>query len=69
MARHWSAFVGGISEKQAYALDKMAWANGIGDGMDLLTRLTGYSRSKVGKMDRLSMRHVIDKAFNEYGRK
>lgn len=67
MARHWSAFVG-VSEKQAYALDKMAEAAGKGDGMDILMEATGYSRSKVGKMDRLSLRHAVDKCFKEYGR-
>ena len=67
MARHWSAFVA-CTERQARALDKMAEAHDIGDGMDLLMSLTGYSRSKVGKMDRLSLSSVIDRAFREYGR-
>jgi hypothetical protein len=67
MARHWSSFVQ-VSEKQAYALDKIAEAHEIGDGMDLLMKLTGNSRSKVGKMDRMSLRPVIDRAFKEYGR-
>lgn len=69
MARHWSVFVGGVSEKQARALDKMAAEHRIGDGMDLLMKLTGNSRSKVGKMDRLSLATYIDRAFKEYGRK
>ena len=49
MARHWSGFVAGLSEKQAAALDKMAEAHGLGNGMDLLMRLTGCSSSKVGE--------------------
>ena len=69
MARHWSAFCSGVTSKQAVALDKMAEAHGIGDGMSLLMKLTGYSRSKVGKMDWMSLRPVIDRAFKEYGRK
>jgi hypothetical protein len=68
MARHWSVFCSGISERQAMALDKMAEAHGKGDGMSLLMELTGYSRSKVGKLDRLSLRRYIDRAFEEYGR-
>jgi len=68
MARHWSVFVDGISERQAMALDKMAEAHDLGDGMDLLMSLTGYSRSKVGRMDRLSLRKYIDQAFAQYGR-
>lgn len=68
MASHWSRFVS-VSEKQAYALDKMAEEHGIGDGMDLLMKLTGNSRSKVGKMDSRSLRLVVDQAFKEYGRK
>jgi hypothetical protein len=68
MASHWSRFVGGITEKQARALDRMARAHSMGDGMDLLMCLTGCSRSKVGKMDRLSLRRAIDRAFTEYGR-
>lgn len=67
MARHWSAYVSSVSERQAYALDKMAAAADLGDGMDLLMKLSGYSRSKVGKMDRLTMRHLLDAAFSEYG--
>lgn len=67
MAKHWSTFVS-CSEKQARALDKMAEAHGLGDGMDLLMKLTGNSRSKVGRMDKLSLARVIDRAFKEYGR-
>jgi hypothetical protein len=68
MARHWSVFVGGLTERQAAALDKMAEAHGIGDGMDLLMRLTGYSRSKVGRMDQLSLCRYVDQAFRQFGR-
>lgn len=67
MARHWSAFVA-VSERQAYALDKMAADAGIGDGMDLLMEISGKSRSKIGKMDRLTLRHMVDEAFSKYGR-
>ena len=67
MAQHWSRFVS-VSEKQAYALDKMAQDAGIGNGMDLLMKLTGYSRSKVGKMDSRSLRLVVDEAFKTYGK-
>jgi hypothetical protein len=67
MARHWSAFVS-CSDKQAYALDKMAEEHDLGDGMSLLMKITGNSRSKVGQMDAISLRHAIDKAFKEYGR-
>lgn len=69
MAQHWSRFVSGLSEKQAGALDRMAEANGKGSGLDILMELTGYSRSKVGKMDRLSLRPFIDQAFKKYGGK
>lgn len=68
MARHWSAFVGGVTEKQGMALDRMARDAGIGDGMDLLIQLTGKSRSKIGKMDRASLRPVLDEAFDKYGK-
>lgn len=69
MARHWSRFVPCVSERQAMALDAMAEAHGMGDGMGLLEHLTGCSRSKVGRMDRLNLKRVIDRAFREYGRK
>jgi hypothetical protein len=68
VAQHWSKFVA-VSSKQAYALDKMAEEHGLGDGMDLLMKLSGMSRSKVGKQDALTLRQFIDQAFKEYGRK
>lgn len=67
MARHWSVFCSGVTERQGMALDRMARKHGIGDGMDLLMKLTGYSRSKVGKMDRASLRPYLDDAFEQYG--
>ena len=67
MARHWSVFCRGVSERQAMALDKMAEAHDKGDGMSLLCELTGNSRSKVGRMDRMSLRKYIDEAFALYG--
>jgi hypothetical protein len=63
MARHWSVYCGGVTERQGMALDRIARERGIGDGMDLLMDLTGYSRSKVGKMDRASLRPYLDEAF------
>lgn len=63
MASHWSRFCVGVSEKQAMALDRIARDRGEGDGMDLLMRLTGCSRSKVGKMNRASLRPYLDEAF------
>ncbi len=63
MARHWSAFCAGVTERQGMALDRIARERGEGDGMDLLMRLTGCSRSKVGKMDRASLRPYLDDAF------
>lgn len=65
MARHWSVFVA-VTEKQGMALDRMARDAGMGDGMDLLMQLTGKSRSKIGKMDRASLRPVLDEAFDKY---
>lgn len=67
MARHWSAYVPTVTERQAYALDKMAEAAEKGDGMDLLMWATGCSRSKVGKLDRITIRHALDKCFKGYG--
>lgn len=69
MAKHWSTYVPGVTSKQASALDKMAEAHGLGDGMSLLMKLTGMSRSKVGRQDALTLRPFIDRAFEEYGRK
>lgn len=46
----------------------MAEEHNLVDGMNLLMEITGNSRSKVGKMDNMSLRHAIDKAFKEYGR-
>ena len=66
MARHWSAYTD-VSTNQGIALDRMARQHGIGDGMDLLMRLTGGSRSKVGKMDYASLRPFLDDAFERYG--
>lgn len=68
MAQHWSRFVS-VSEKQAYAIDRMVEEHKLpGDGCDLLARLGGISRSKVGKLDRLQLRPLIDEAFRSYGR-
>lgn len=63
MARHWSVFTS-VTESQGVALDRIARATGDGDGMNLLMRLTGNSRSKVGKMDRASLRPYLDEAFS-----
>jgi hypothetical protein len=68
MARHWSVFFSGVTALQAMTLDRMARENNIGDGMDLLMELTGYSRSKVGRMDRASLRPYLDEAFEKYGK-
>ncbi len=67
MAQHWNTYVD-ITLKQAMALDKMAEGHGIRDGMSLLMKLTGDSRSKIGKMSYASLRPYIDKAFEEYGK-
>lgn len=67
MAQHWSALVG-VTEKQAYALDRMAREAGLDDGMDLLMKVSGCSRSKIGRLDRLTLRQHLDTAFEQYGR-
>lgn len=67
MARHWSAYVG-VSEKQAYALDKMAEEHDFYDGRELLCSVASCSSSKLGKMDRLTLRRHLDEAFEKYGR-
>lgn len=69
MARHWSAYTPTVSEKQAIALDRMAKTAGLHNGMDLLMKLSGYSSSKVQKLDRPTMRELLDRAFAEYGRR
>lgn len=69
MAKHWSTYVPNLTEKQAWALDKMAEAHGLGDGMDLLMKVSRCSRSKVGSFDRLTMRKYVDECFSTYGRK
>ena len=63
MARHWSVFCRGLTPRQAGALDRIARDLGMVDGMDLLMDITGYNRSRVGRMDYLSLRPVIDEAF------
>jgi hypothetical protein len=68
MARHWSLFCSGVTERQAVALDRIAEDNDLSSGMALLMQLTGYSRSKVGKMSWMHLRPIIDRAFKEYGR-
>lgn len=68
MAKHWSTYVSGVTEKQAWALDRMAEAHGIGDGIDLLMKVSGHSRSKIGKLDRLTLRPILDECFETYGR-
>ena len=63
MARHWSTFVA-VSEKQARAIDKMVRDNDLrGDGCDLLARVGKCSRSKVGRMDRLTVQGLVDEVF------
>jgi hypothetical protein len=70
MARHWSVFVsGGLTEKQAWAIDKMAEDAGMGEGINLLMDVSGCSRSKVQKMDRLTLRKFVDAVFKKYGKK
>jgi hypothetical protein len=68
MARHWSAYVG-VTERQAYALDRMAKEAGFADGQRLLTEVGSCSSSKLSKMDRPSLRALIDECFEQYGRK
>ena len=68
MATHWSRWVRGVSERQAYALDRMARDNDLGDGMDLLMEISGRSRSSVGRLDAIDVRHLIDEAFRRWGR-
>jgi hypothetical protein len=47
----------------------MADEAGFGSGIDLLMEASGCSRSKIQKMDRLTLREYIDTAFQKYGRK
>jgi hypothetical protein len=67
MARHWSVFVA-VTERQARALDKMAGAHELGDGMALLMEVSGSSRSGVGRMDRLTVARHVDECFKRWGR-
>jgi hypothetical protein len=67
MAKHWSTYTGGVTERQARALDAMAIAHGYNDGMDLLCEVGSYSRSKVTRLDRLSLAPTIDACFKKYG--
>jgi hypothetical protein len=53
-----------ISQKQGMALDRIARKLDVGDGMDLLMRLTGKNRSYIGKMDYPTIRPHLDDAFN-----
>jgi hypothetical protein len=68
MARHWSVFVPGVTGRQARALDTMAEARHLGDGMALLQEVTGASRSGVGRIDRLTMAGHVDECFRRWGR-
>lgn len=65
MARHWSAYTPNVSPKQAYALDRIAEANGHASGLALLMSLAGCSSSKTQKMmgDYPTARRLLDEAF------
>lgn len=67
MANHWSSNIPHITEKQAYALDRMAEAHNLGTGLHLLLKVSGRSSSKLAKSDRLTMRRYIDECFKLYG--
>lgn len=67
MARYWSTYVA-VTEKQASALDQMARANGYSDGIALLSEVSGASRSKIGKSDRLTVKSWVDECFQRFGR-
>jgi hypothetical protein len=69
MARHWSRFVSGVTERQAYALDRMAQEADKGNGMALLMEVLGCSSSKVGRTDSIDMRKAVDECFRRWGRK
>jgi hypothetical protein len=71
MARHWSAFMSGITAKQAAALDKMAAASGeYYSGESLLLDISGCrSISAMKRADRLTAQRWVDEAFEKYGKK
>ena len=68
MARHWSSYTRGVTERQAMALDKMARQHGLGNGLKLLAEVAGCREYRISNMDRVSLRPYIDEAFERYGR-
>lgn len=66
MARHWSAYTAGVTEKQAMALDRMAKPHGYSNGQALLMDLANVSASKLSRMDRASLRPYLDEAFDRF---
>ena len=67
MATHCSHELFGLTERQAFALDRMARENDIWDGMDLLIKISGRSRSSIGRLDPDDVRQLIDEAFRRWG--
>jgi hypothetical protein len=66
MAAHWSRYVPNVTDKQAYALDRIAEDQGHRDGKALLCDLAGgVSPSKLEKVmsDWPRAKRLIDEAF------
>lgn len=64
----WAKYVA-VTDRQAYALDRMADENGFADGAELLADVAEVSRSKLSKMASYQLRKAVDDAFRTYGSK
>jgi len=65
VAKHWTEYTQNVTQKQAYALDKQAEANGCCNGLAWLAKCAGVSTSKMTKTlsNPVAARHAIDAAF------
>ncbi|MDD3494008.1 MAG: hypothetical protein PHZ19_11000 [Candidatus Thermoplasmatota archaeon] len=72
MAKHWSTYGGkGLSDRQIFAIDKMAKENGFADGLEIIRSVNNMSRSKASTQlaDKFRAKELVDNVFEKYGRK
>lgn len=72
MARHWTTYTtAALTDRQIRALDAMADAHGLSDGLDAVAKANGLSRSKASRelANRFQAKRLVDETFRKYGRR
>jgi ribonuclease HI len=64
----WRAFVGGVTDKQAKALDAIAHRHHHRDGFAVLMELSGKSAGQTARLGRQLLQELVSQAFRKYSR-